>query len=58
MKVRNALAPCATMDALSRVWKAQQGTIAILEPGQKAALVAMKDLYKRLIERGEIHGYL
>lgn len=58
LKVSNALAPCATMRDLSRVWASVQPVLSLCDQGQRKALTAMKDWYKKMIDRGEIEQYL
>lgn len=58
MTVRDTLAPCRTMAELSQAWARSQPALKAMDQGQRAALGAMKDFYKGLIQRGHIDDYL
>jgi len=43
---------------LRLAWVSVQADLKLLDEGQRRFFVAMKDHYKRMIERGEIKSYL
>jgi hypothetical protein len=59
LQVREAIVYCSDMEQLSAAWKQSQYIIKTIDDqGQIKALVAMKDFYKGMIDRGVIHDYL
>lgn len=58
MTVRGMIEPCRTFGQLAQAWNEAQPILRRMEQGSRLALVAMKDFYKGMIERGTIGDYL
>lgn len=58
MQCRDKLVYCGTIGTLARAWSEISTTLKTLEQGQIMALIAMKDFYKRMIEKGQIDEYI
>lgn len=55
--IQQSIRPCTTFGQLATVWNEAQPVLRTLDKGSRAALTAMKDFYKGMIERNEIEDY-
>lgn len=56
-EVQEAIRPCTTFSELTAIWIDAQPSFKVMDRADLAALIAMKDFYKGMMERNEIEDY-